>query len=397
MQKQTPKIASQEKFIMQKKKENFRPLRSVTTFALAAAIITGSVYTVAAAVNLNADTKQVATSDGVELANGDIVYAGLDETGFTHGMIKAVEISVDYNGDVQTVSLAKGTVADVLERTGITPAYDEVVEPSLSTPIAENMTVKVYKGKKLTITAAGKSDTVYAPNGNVYDILNQLGYNLSDDDILSVDKDSNIQDADKITIKRVKYVNETETQSVDFETVKKNSDEVELGKTKVQTEGKKGEALVTKKCKYVDGKKVSSETVDTKITKEPIDKVVLTGTKGSNVSNPAGTFTDINGNTVAYSSVVTGSGTAYTAPAGSLTATGVTAYHGGVAVNPNIIPYGSKLYIVSTDGSFVYGYATAVDTGGALMSGTAIVDCFYNTYDECVNFGRRDVNVYIVG
>ena len=66
------------------------------------------------------------------------------------------------------------------------------------------------------------------------------------------------------------------------------------------------------------------------------------GTKGSNVSNPVGTFTDMNGNTVAYSSVVTGSGTAYTAPAGSLTATGVTAYHGGVAVNPNIIPYGSS-------------------------------------------------------
>ena len=108
---------------MQKKKENFRSLRSVTTFALAAAIITGSIYTVAAAVNYSAETEQAVTSDGVELANGDIVYAGLDENGFTHGMIKAVEISVDYNGDVQTVSLAKGTVADVLERTGITPAY----------------------------------------------------------------------------------------------------------------------------------------------------------------------------------------------------------------------------------------------------------------------------------
>ena len=243
----------------------------------------------------------------------------------------------------------------------------------------------------------GDTVTYFIPKGDVCDVLNQLGYKLSDDDILSVDKDSNIEDADSITIKRVIYRNETETQSVDFETVKKNSKDVDLGKTKVQTEGKQGEALVTKKCKYVDGKKVSSKTVETKITKEPVDKVVLMGTKGSNVSNPVGTFTDMNGNTVAYSSVVTGSGTAYTAPAGSLTATGVTAYHGGVAVNPNIIPYGSKLYIVSTDGSFVYGYATAVDTGGALMSGTAIVDCFYNTYDECVSFGRRNVNVYIVG
>ena len=205
--------------------------------------------------------------------------------------------------------------------------------------------LRFTRAKKLSITADGKTDSVYVPNGNVCDVLNQLGYKLSDDDILSVDKDSNIEDADSITIKRVTYRNETETQSVDFETVKKNSKDVDLGKTKVQTEGKQGEALVTKKCKYVDGKKVSSETVDTKITKEPVDKVVLMGTKGSNVSNPAGTFTDMNGNTVAYSSVVTGSGTAYTAPAGSLTATGVTAYHGGVAVNPNIIPYGSKLYM----------------------------------------------------
>lgn len=382
---------------MQKKKENFRPLRSVMTFALAAAIVTGSVYTVAAAANFDADAKQTVTTEGVELANGDIIYAGLGETGFTSSMLKAVEIKIDYNGERRSVSLAKGTVADVLERTGITPAYDEVVEPALSTPIAENLTVKIYKGKKRSITADGKTDSVYVPNGNVCDVLAELGYKFSDDDILNVDRNSNIEDADKIVIKRVTYKNETETQSVDFETVKKNSKDVELGKTKVQTEGKKGEALVTKRCKYIDGKKVSSETVDTKITKEPVDKVVLMGTKGSNVSNPAGTFTDMNGNTVAYSSVVTGSGTAYTAPAGSLTATGVTAYHGGVAVNPNIIPYGSKLYIVSTDGSFVYGYATAVDTGGALMAGTAIVDCFYNTYDECVNFGRRNVNVYIVG
>lgn len=382
---------------MQKKKENFRPLRSVMTFALAAAIVTGSVYTVAAAANFDADAKQTVTTEGVELANGDIIYAGLGETGFTSSMLKAVEIKIDCNGEHRSVSLAKGSVVDVLERTGITPAYDEVVEPALSTPIAENLTVKIYKGKKLSITADGKTDSVYVPNGNVCDVLTELGYKLSDDDILNVNRNSNIEDADKIVIKRVTYKNETETQSVDFETVKKNSKDVELGKTKVQTEGKKGEALVTKRCKYIDGKKVSSETVDKKITKEPVDKVVLMGTKGSNVSNPAGTFTDNNGNTVAYSSVVTGSGTAYTAPAGSLTATGVTAYHGGVAVNPNIIPYGSKLYIVSTDGSFVYGYATAVDTGGALMAGTAIVDCFYNTYDECVNFGRRNVNVYIVG
>lgn len=228
---------------MQKKKENFRSLRSVTTFALAAAIITGSIYTVAAAVNYSAETEQAVTSDGVELANGDIVYAGLDENGFTYGMIRAVEISVDYNGDVQTVSLAKGTVSDVLERTGITPAYNEVVEPSLSTPVSDNLTVKVYKGKKLSITADGKTDSVYVPNGNVCDVLNQLGYKLSDDDILSVDKDSNIEDADSITIKRVTYRNETETQSVDFEPLRKIQKMLTLAKQRFRLRANRAKLL----------------------------------------------------------------------------------------------------------------------------------------------------------
>ena len=53
------------------------------------------------------------------------------------------------------------------------------------------------------------------------------------------------------------------------------------------------------------------------------------------------------------------------------------------------------MYIVSEDG-FVYGYATAIDTGGALMDGSAIVDVYYPTYDDCVVFGRRNVYVYIL-
>lgn len=67
---------------------------------------------------------------------------------------------------------------------------------------------------------------------------------------------------------------------------------------------------------------------------------------------------------------------------------------GVVAVDPNIIPYGTKLYI--TSGNIVYGYAIAGDTGGAAMAGDILVDVFYDTYDECAAFGRRDMTVYII-
>ena len=61
-----------------------------------------------------------------------------------------------------------------------------------------------------------------------------------------------------------------------------------------------------------------------------------------------------------------------------------------------VVPYGTRLYIVSSDGRYNYGYAIAADTGGALRSGRVLVDLFYNTERECVNFGRRQVKVYIL-
>lgn len=383
------------------KRESFNVIRSVFSLALAAAIVFGSVFTVAAAVQPNttekSDSVALASTEELEMANGDIIVAGLDETGISTDIIKAKQVTLDYYGNKESIGIAKGTVKDVLEKANINLKKNQVVAPALSTEISDNMTVSVYDGKKISVTADGETKTQYVPKGRTDEVLNGLGYRLGKDDIISVAADSEIWDADRITIKRVAYGEETVTEKIAYDSKNETSDDVELGETKVATKGKDGKKLVVRACKYIDGKKVSEKVIDSKTIKKPVNEVILVGTKGASINGAAGTFTDMYGNTVAYSSVHTGSGTAYTAPAGAGTATGVAAYHGGVAVNPNIIPYGSKLYIESTDGSFVYGYATAVDTGGALMDGSAIVDCFYNTYDECVNFGRRDVNVYVIG
>ena len=68
-----------------------------------------------------------------------------------------------------------------------------------------------------------------------------------------------------------------------------------------------------------------------------------------------------------------------------------------VAVDPRVIPYGTEWYIVSADGSYVYGYAIAGDTGGACRSGKVIADVFLDTYDACTRYGRRNMNVYVLG
>lgn len=383
--------------------DKLRIAKSAVALILAATVVLGSVFTVAAAIQSYGNNAENSEDNNgfkskveYELSSGDLVVTKNNDFNLDVTIIDANKITINNGSDTLVVPLAKGAVADALKKAEITLADNEISVPALDSKITGDTEINIYKTKTVSVTADGKTKDVKLALVNVYDALNYAGYKVDDDDIISTSHSDDVENINAVTIKRVTYKTESTKEKIAYDTVKKNSDKVELGETKVKTEGKDGEKIVTREVKYIDGKKSSNKIVAEKTIKEPVDKVVLVGTKGAATSGGAGTFTDSNGATVAYSQMLTGSGTAYTAPAGAGTATGVPAYHGGVAVNPNIIPYGSKLYIVSTDGSFVYGYATAVDTGGALMDGSAIVDCFYNTYDECVNFGRRDVNVYVI-
>lgn len=112
---------------------------------------------------------------------------------------------------------------------------------------------------------------------------------------------------------------------------------------------------------------------------------------------PKNEFLDENGTCVTYQKILVGTACAYTTPASNrgITSTGTVPAEGTVAVNPKVIPYGTKLYIVSEDG-FVYGYGVAADTGGDLLNGKIMADLYMDTYNECIRFGRRKVNIYIL-
>lgn len=372
-----------------------KPVIKWTVAAILCAAISAGALVNAAANTASADEAAatnktyVESSTEFEIGNGDVIVGTNKDFNMSFDVIKANTITINNCGEEQTISLAKGTVEEALNRTGITLAENQSVTPSLNTVITGDMDIYVYNSKNIKLTTNGTEMTVKAPEGTVENALNILGYEITDDDILNVDKNAQIEDDMKITLKKVTYVDEKSTEKISYKTVEKDSDDIMTGESEVSQKGVDGEKKVTKRCKYIDGKYDSTKVIDEKVTKKPVDKIVLNGTK-------RGTTTDTSGAPVSYSYMVSGSGTAYTAAPGALTATGVPVYEGGVAVNPAIIPYGSKLYIEAADGSHVYGYATAVDTGGALMDGSAIVDLFYFSYDDCVSFGRRDVNVYVL-
>ena len=132
------------------------------------------------------------------------------------------------------------------------------------------------------------------------------------------------------------------------------------------------------------------------VVKKPVNKLVLKYGKGvpvSDLSAPAG-VTVTNNVPTGYSRMITTSATGYYSARGK-GASGLGLHYGTVAVNPNIIPYGTKMYIASPDGKFVYGWAIATDTGTAMMDGTAGVDLFYETYKESSLNWKNEVNIYI--
>ena len=261
----------------------------------------------------------------------------------------------------------------------------------------------------VNINFRGKEYSKKVPYGTVKDVLAYLNIQLTDKDSLNVELDKEIKNSEKIVITRTVVATGVKKQEIGFKTITEETDSLFEGTTKVDTEGEKGIKEVTVEKTYINGKLASEKELSSEVVKEPVDKVVLKGTaekvdhfpaasNGAEVkpNDDGKTFVDANGNVREYVDVLTGSGTAYYADPGASTATGRDAQYGVVAVNPNIIPYGSKLYIVTNDGEIVYGDAVAGDTGGGLMANLILVDCFYPTYDECCVFGRRDVTIYIL-
>ena len=126
--------------------------------------------------------------------------------------------------------------------------------------------------------------------------------------------------------------------------------------------------------------------------------IIIDGSNGSKTVSelkPSKDFKlDKNGIPVKYKKKITGTASAYSC--GTHTATGKRVKPGYIAVNPRQIPYGTKLFIRSSDGSYVYGYASAEDTGGFVKWGNTVADLFFWSESACNQFGRRGIEIYVL-
>ena len=278
----------------------------------------------------------------------------------------------DSNGARQVlVTDAAASPAQVMHLSGIrSEEGDEVYYTAFSGNLAS---LNIERAFSVSITADGQEYPVTLVYGTVADALERAGITLEGDDYTEPALDHIVTAGSKIVVHRVDYEERVETQAIPYDTqyVYTSLYFRNTGRTTTMQHGAAGQQTVTTRDRYVDGELENSTVVDTTTTVEPTDHVIKTYGAGAPVSPLTGADGTTNAPT-SYSKVLP------------------------VAVDPDVIPYGTKLYITSTDGKFVYGYAVATDTGIAVQKGQILVDLFYETYAESVINGAIQVNVYVV-
>lgn len=201
-------------------------------------------------------------------------------------------------------------------------------------------------------------------------------------------------------------------EEVAYDTVRRPNPNMEKGTETVVQEGSDGIRAAIYEVSWSNGAELSRQFVE-ELNSTVVDEIIEYGTadpaqpeeapvtndrspisRVSTNSDGSGTLTLQSGEQLRFREVKSMTATAYTTGYGGVgtrTASGTTVRVGTVAVDRKVIPLGTRLYIVTNDG-FVYGLSVAEDTG---VRGSK-VDLYFNTYDECINFGRRGCTVYVL-
>ena len=188
-------------------------------------------------------------------------------------------VVLDVNGEQSTVLFAGKTVEELLRFAHVDILENRIVAPDLSASVTPFMAVTVRDAKPVEITADGKTRTVKLVYGKLSEALHLAGVTLSDEDILSESRGADVRDIDSLTIQRVTYQQLTEREVLPYQTVTRQTDTLPAGQTQCSVKGTAGEKEVVKSVKMIDGKAVEERLVSEKVTKQPVDEVILVGTK----------------------------------------------------------------------------------------------------------------------
>lgn len=292
---------------------------------------------------------------------------------------KTVTVAAD--GQSYTVKTHLNSTDGILRDAGI--PLGKADKAILSTPVLQNGTViTVLRAFPVNVTVNGQTKQVQTTQTTAQGLADELGYEAPNYEPLgnaneALQADSSVSIA-HITSRSI----QNSVREVGIETVRQPDDKMIRGEEELLQSGSPGSEEVQETIFYENGKEVKRQTVTTKVLAQMQPRIVKEGTRDT-VETSRGAMR--------FRQIITMEASAYLPGDGDgrgITASGMRAVRGVVAVDPAVIPLGTRLYIPG------YGMAIAADTGGAIQGNR--IDLLMESYGEAMAFGRQSVEVYVL-
>ncbi len=319
------------------------------------------------------------------------------------------------DGDNVTVHQSYSTDPDVvLYEVGIELSDEDTYTTSYNDGVSR---IDIQRMQLVTVEYRGQSHVVGTYGESVGQLLERMGLEITERDRISCQTDQLTYDGLLVQVVHTEVKIEQTEIVIPYETNYFEDPTLEPGEEIVLLEGVDGCVYRKYRVVYENNVEVSRDIIRESTAGEPVTKLVIRGPQSVLRSQPdepeylaqtdpadsqerkenisGNTITTDSGVTYNYSKKVNVTCTAYSCEGYTgITATGSVARVGAVAVDPKYIPLGTKMYIVSNDGKYVYGYCVAEDTGGSIKG--MKIDLYFDTEDECWDFGVRSCTAYIL-
>lgn len=313
------------------------------------------------------------------------------------------EVNVYAETEEETVlKTRKKTVGDLLDEYGIVVNEYDNLNYMMSDSLDDVDSITLRRGITFNVNTANGIVKVSTTKKTVGEALEEAGIYTDPSDEIVPSRDSLIEYDMTVNIAKIEVREETVSEKIQYQTLKRETDELFVGQKKVKQEGSNGSKDVTYRITVKDGVEVAREPVHETITKEATNEIILVGTKNNvvNVKAASNGMLSSRGE-MRYKKKLTVTATAYdTSPeqngGSTRSAMGTPLKYGIIAVDPSVIPLGTRVYVESSDGgqSWVYGYAIAADKGGAIKGNK--IDLCFESSSAAKNFGRRSATIYIL-
>ena len=262
--------------------------------------------------------------------------------------------------------------------------------------------ITVRRSQTIYINYYGEEMTAASYGETVAELLDRLNLSLGENDTVSWPLSDETYDGMSLRVESIIHQEQTSTATIPHSVSYYQDPSLPEGVEVVMVEGSDGELLCTATVTYVNGLESRRTVLTETLTHSPVTEVIA---QGSGLAASAPTDADMpiitddliilpTGEVLTYVGCADGRATAYYNQ--GTTATGTVAQEGVVAVDPRFIPHGTRMFIVTKDGEYVYGIAAAEDAGDSNIVGNRI-DLWFPTKAECIQFGYRECTIYFLG